>query len=170
MAHSPIFRSMFTHPEAQEYQSGVIKITDFTQPEPMRAVVRYCYQGLLDDATLHGDGAVEIFKLADRYCIAGLKALLEKYFDKGLSVENVVAMAVLADTYTALKLKEVRMPAPTEWAFLLIASSRLLPGMHQADRAQEEDRLRERRLGEVEEGQAGVHDRSRRRDLPQALN
>jgi hypothetical protein len=105
---------MFSHPEAEEYQSGTIKVTDFKEPEPMRALVRYCYQGQLDTETMdgEGEGAVETFKLADRYCIAGLKALLEKHFaDKRLSVENVVALAVLADTYTAPKLKEVSPPA-----------------------------------------------------------
>ncbi len=42
------------------------------------------------------------------YCIDHLKALLEKHFvNKRLSVGNVVTMAVLADTYTAPKLREV---------------------------------------------------------------
>jgi hypothetical protein len=102
---------MFSHPESEEFQSGVVKVTDFKEPEPMRALVRYCYQGQLDTETMDGEGAVEIFKLADRYCIAGLKALLEKHFaNKRLSVENVVTMAVLADMHSAPKLKEVGPP------------------------------------------------------------
>jgi hypothetical protein len=92
---------MFSHPESEEYQSGVVKITDFI-------LVRYCYHGQLDTKTMDGEGVVEILKLADRYCIKELKAALEKHFvDKRLSKENVVAMAVLADTYSAPKLKEM---------------------------------------------------------------
>ncbi len=99
---------MFTRPLAEEYQTGVIKITDFKDPEPMRAVISYCYLGHLDAATMDGKWAVEIFKHADRYCIKELKAILERHFiEKRLSVKNVVALAVLADTHSATKLKEV---------------------------------------------------------------
>ncbi len=113
---------MFTHQEEEEAeedesQSGTIKVADcsLNQPEPMRALVHYCYQGQLDDATMDGKWAVETFELADRYCVAGLKGQLEKHFvDKRLSKENVVAMAVLADTYTAPKLREVSMPV--QWS------------------------------------------------------
>jgi hypothetical protein len=108
MANSPVFRVMFTSPVAEECKSGVVKITDFKEVEPMRAVIKFCYQGRLDAETMDGEGAVETFKLADRYCIADLKALFEKHFiAKTLSVENVVAMAVIADTYSAKELREV---------------------------------------------------------------
>jgi speckle-type POZ protein len=108
MAHSPIFHAMFTHKEAEEFQSGTVKITDFEEPEPMRAVVRYCYLGCLDAAAMEDNCAVEIFKLADRYCIKGLKSILERHFlEKRLSKENVIALAVLADAHSAPKLKEV---------------------------------------------------------------
>ncbi len=74
----------------------------------MRALICYCYQGFLDDATKDGEGAVEIFKLADKYCIDNLKAALEGHFtDKRLSVENVIEMAKLADAHSAGKLMEV---------------------------------------------------------------
>jgi hypothetical protein len=108
IANSPVFRAMFINPAAEEFHSSVVKITDFKEPEPMRAILRYCYQGRLDDATMEGEWTVEIFKLADRYCIADLKALLETHFiDKRLRVGNAVAMAVLADMHSANKLKKV---------------------------------------------------------------
>jgi hypothetical protein len=138
---------MFSHPESEEFQSGTIKITDIQEPEPMRALVRYCYQGQLDAATMDGEGAVEIFKLADRYCIAGLKALLERHFiEKRLSEENVVAMAVLADTYTAPTLKEVGSPVFVHCLISLINSIVLLPGLPQAHRSRWGPHLRECRL------------------------
>jgi hypothetical protein len=113
MACSPAFQEMFTNPAMEESESGEVKITDFQRPEPMRALIRYCYQGHLDDATMDGDGAVEIFKLADKYLIDDLKAHMEKYFiRKRLCVENVIEMAVLADAHSAVKLKKVLLPMP----------------------------------------------------------
>jgi hypothetical protein len=106
MACSPAFRAMFSNP-SEESKSGVIEISDFP-PEPVRALVRFCYQGFLDDATMDGDGAVEIFQLADKYLIDDLKATLEEHFiNKRLSVGNVIEMAKLADMHSAPKLKKV---------------------------------------------------------------
>jgi hypothetical protein len=113
MACSPVFEALFTNPASEESKSNVIEITDFQRPEPMRALVRYCYQGLLDDATKDGDGAVEIFQLADKYLIDDLKTQLEEHFiDKRLSVGNVIEMAKLADMHSAPKLKKVASSIP----------------------------------------------------------
>jgi hypothetical protein len=164
---------MFTHQEAEEFQSGTIKVTDFKQPEPMRALVRYCYQGQLDDATMDGEWAVEIFKLADRYCVAGLKGQLEKHFvDKRLSKENVVAMAVLADTYTAPKLKEVSSPVTCRLSDLSLhhpSHPSLFPGLHRADRRGGRRHLRERRLEGAGGSAAEARTQSRHRSLPREM-
>ncbi len=116
MACSPAFRVMFSNPSA-ESKSGVVEINDF-RPEPVRALLHYCYQGRLDDATKDGDDVVEIFQLADKYCIDDLKALLERHFiDKRLTVENVIDLAVLADTHSAGNLKKVSAPIGVERAY-----------------------------------------------------
>ncbi len=108
MTSSPVFHTMFTNPEAEESRTGVVKITQFHHPEPMRAVLRFCYLGTLDNATMDGEWATEIFELADKFRIDDLKALLEKHFiDRTLNVENVVEMAALADSHSAPKLMEV---------------------------------------------------------------
>ncbi len=123
MAHSPIFHRMFTRPIAEEFKSSVVKVTDFKEAAPMHVMIRYCYKGFLDDATMDGEWAVETFKLAEKYCIVGLKAQLERNFiDKTLSVENVVSMVVLADTYFAHKLKEVSKPPQRDSPFFYRSS------------------------------------------------
>ncbi len=112
MACSPVFRAMFTHPFAEESKSGIVKITDSKEPAPMRALLSYCYRGYLDAETMDGEWTVEIFSLACKYRIDDLKALMEKHYIGMLSAGNVVAMAVLADVYSADKLKEVRPRFP----------------------------------------------------------
>ncbi len=102
---------MFSSP-SEESKTGVIKISDF-HPESVRAMISYCYQGYLDNATMDSEWAVEIFKLADKYWIDDLKAQLEEHFiDKRLSRGNVIEMAKLADAHSAKKLKKVGLSIP----------------------------------------------------------
>ncbi len=106
MAHSPVFHVMFTSPMAEESKSNVVEISDF-HPEPVHAMVRYCYEAHIDAATLDGEWGEEVFQLADKYDIDQLKAHIEKHFEKKLTAENILKMAVLADSHSAPRLRKV---------------------------------------------------------------
>jgi len=99
----------------------------------VRAVLHYCYHGcLLDD---DGDGEegwergrhregrdVQIFQLADKCGVVGLKEMMEGRLAKKVTHSNVVQMALLADTHSAPGLKKACIPVVVSESELVLES------------------------------------------------
>jgi hypothetical protein len=83
----------------------------------VRAVLHYCYHGCLDgddgeedgwEKGRHSEGRdVQIFQLADKCGVVGLKEMMEGRLARKVTHSNVVQIALLADTHSAPGLKKV---------------------------------------------------------------
>jgi len=73
--------------------------------QAVEAIIRYCYQGYIDEELLTEEKAESILELAHYYDMSSLKKVLEAYLAKSLDSENVVRKAKLADECSAEKLK-----------------------------------------------------------------
>jgi len=95
----------------------------------VRAVLHYCYHGCLDCGDDDGEEGrrregrdVQIFQLADKCGVVGLKELMEGRLAKKVAPSNVVQMALLADTHSAPGLKKACIPVVVSESELVLES------------------------------------------------
>ena len=60
-----------------------------------------------DEVSLKEPTAMELLQIADKYCVAPLKALCEQFLGKCLTAENVIELGILADKVEAKELEKM---------------------------------------------------------------
>ncbi|KAI1712989.1 BTB/POZ domain-containing protein [Ditylenchus destructor] len=100
---SEVFRKMFT-PPTKEAESGDVEITDFS-PEAIGAMLEYMYTGLVKDEVMD-NLASDLLALSDKYAVIPLKEMCEAFIASKLTTKNFLQVVILADLYSAAKLKK----------------------------------------------------------------
>uniref|UniRef100_A0A0K0E8B8 BTB domain-containing protein n=1 Tax=Strongyloides stercoralis TaxID=6248 RepID=A0A0K0E8B8_STRER len=100
-ARSSVFDAMFNS-DVSETQSNTLEIKDF-QLEVVEEMLRYIYT---DTYLNKVDIVTEVYMIADKYDIIGLKKVTENHLIKNTSVDNSCKYLVLADTYSNDTLKK----------------------------------------------------------------
>ncbi|KAL6728698.1 hypothetical protein Aduo_010441 [Ancylostoma duodenale] len=101
--HSPVFRSMFNNESMIEAREGVIDIQD-AKYESVRAMVEFMYTGSMD--TVDANSVDEVLAIADKYEVLPLKEQCERIISNTINQKNITSIAVFADTYSAVLLKQ----------------------------------------------------------------
>ncbi|CAI4231490.1 unnamed protein product [Auanema sp. JU1783] len=102
--HSPVFRSMFLNDSMLEAQNGVIEMPD-AKYESVRIMVEFMYTGSLD--ALDSSNIVDdVLTVADKYEVLILKEQCERIISQSLTLKNITTVAIFADTFTAMILKQ----------------------------------------------------------------
>jgi speckle-type POZ protein len=99
-ARSPVFAAMFQH-DMQENKANKVKITDISSAV-FGQTLHFIYTG---QCKLKGI-AEELFFVADKYQIEGLKQMCENHLHKNLKVDNAVRLLILSDMHQSSILKE----------------------------------------------------------------
>ena len=97
---SPVFDRMFSH-EMRENIMNQVEVTE-TDPDVFNEMLRYIYTGNVEDLS---DVAFDLYELANKYDIRGLRVRCEQCLLHTLSVENVIHVLELADGHNATHLK-----------------------------------------------------------------
>ncbi|KAI1712987.1 BTB/POZ domain-containing protein [Ditylenchus destructor] len=100
---SQVFRNMFSLP-MEEAESGVVEISDFGSDE-ISAMLEYMYTGVVKDEVMYKQ-APELLALSDKYAVIPLKDLCEAFLASKLTTTNFLQIVILADRYSAAKLKK----------------------------------------------------------------
>ncbi|RCN51624.1 BTB/POZ domain protein, partial [Ancylostoma caninum] len=101
--HSPVFRSMFNNESMIEAREGIIDIQD-AKYESVRAMVEFMYTGSMD--TVDANSVDEVLAIADKYEVLPLKEQCERIISNTINQKNITSIAVFADTYSAVLLKQ----------------------------------------------------------------
>jgi len=107
MAHSDVFRAMFSH-DTKEVQTGLIKMID-TNPTAVNQILTFMYSGNLPELT-DDDQAVSLLELADKYNLESLKCILQERLISRLNISNVCTMLVIAYMHHAEMLTAACIP------------------------------------------------------------
>jgi len=75
MAHSEVFRAMFTHEDTMESIEGRVKLTD-TNPTAVHHMLTYMYSGSLPDGFADAD-ADSLIEISEKYALDQLKVLCQ---------------------------------------------------------------------------------------------
>jgi len=94
---SPVFRTFFTHPAAEEAETGKVRVKGFPIGA-IRAMVDYVYGGHIDAEALSEHGT-DLFQLSDKYQLLAMKRYLEHYLSTTATTENVIQLIMLADVH-----------------------------------------------------------------------
>ena len=97
---SPVFSRMFSN-EMKENIMNEVKMTE-TDPDVFNEMLRYIYTGKVEDLS---DVAFDLYELANKYDIIGLRMICEQCLLNTLSVENVIHVLELAHCHNASFLK-----------------------------------------------------------------
>ncbi|GFR17430.1 speckle-type POZ protein A [Trichonephila clavata] len=101
-ARSTVFAAMFEH-DMKEQHSDSVLIPD-VEASILDDMLRYVYTGTIQVMTLHK--AMGLFACADKYNLDELKTMCKKFLLDHLSIGNVCDIAMMADLYSELELKE----------------------------------------------------------------
>lgn len=105
-ARSPVFRTMLAT-NMVESRSGRVKLDDVELPV-FNAMMRYLYSGRIDEDLL-ASKCEEVLALADRYDVRKLKERCEVLLSKAISLDTVVNLLSVAETYHATSLKSIAL-------------------------------------------------------------
>jgi len=108
MAHSEVFRAMFSHKTTLENIEGRIRLTD-TNPTAVQQMLTYMYSGSLPDI-FEDDHAPSLIEIAEKYGLDPLKIICQNKLISHLSISNVCQMMILADTHNADLLMSACIP------------------------------------------------------------
>ncbi|KAI1712850.1 BTB/POZ domain-containing protein [Ditylenchus destructor] len=108
MAHSEVFRAMFSHKDTLENIESRIKMTD-TNPTAVHQMLTYMYSGGLPDG-FADDHAPALIEISEKYGLDPLKILCQDKLISRLTPANVCGMLVLADVHNADLLMSACIP------------------------------------------------------------
>lgn len=91
---------MFLHP-TKEAETGVVTITD-NSIGAVRSLLEFMYSGEVQNLK---EKAEELFVIAEKYHVSNLKIICEETLSSSLALDNVCRLLILADLYSAEKLK-----------------------------------------------------------------
>ena len=103
MARSPVFYAMFSH-NMKEELVGEVRVPD-VEFAVMKEVLHYLYTGQRLNEEVEQISLEELFYAAVKYQIPGLVSMCEQYFIAQMSVDTVVSLLSMADTFGAQGLK-----------------------------------------------------------------
>ncbi|KAI1712354.1 BTB/POZ domain-containing protein [Ditylenchus destructor] len=102
---SEVFRKMFSLP-LEESKNGIVEIEDFSA-DSVSAMLEYMYTGVVQiEVNANGNLFMELLALADKYDVIPLKEMCEDFIASRLTTENFLQTAMLADRFSAAKLKK----------------------------------------------------------------
>uniref|UniRef100_A0A914DDZ4 Speckle-type POZ protein n=1 Tax=Acrobeloides nanus TaxID=290746 RepID=A0A914DDZ4_9BILA len=108
MAHSEVFRAMFSHKETKENVESRIDLMD-TSPVAVQHMLTYMYSGSISE-DLTDEEAPLVMEIAEKYGLDALKILCQQKLIPRLNKNNVCAMLELADTHNAPLLMDACIP------------------------------------------------------------
>jgi len=129
-ARSPVFRAMLRL-KMSEATTGLILIPDVDY-EVMKEVLHYMYTDRAIEPPLMENMCEGLFCAAAKYQILGLQMQCEEYLLTQLSIETVVPLLRLGDTYSSTKLKDHALSFMASHAETVLQSreySELEPGL-----------------------------------------
>ncbi|XP_057319185.1 speckle-type POZ protein B-like [Microplitis mediator] len=100
-ARSPVFSAMFTH-KMKENRDNKVAIPDI-EPKIFNKLLEFIYTDEINDLDMD---AVSLLEAADKYQLLTLKSLCEKSLSKSVSIDNAIALMILADLHNANQLFE----------------------------------------------------------------
>ncbi|KAI1705071.1 BTB/POZ domain-containing protein [Ditylenchus destructor] len=100
---SEVFQKIFSLP-TEEAESGVVEIEDF-KPDAISAMLEYMYTGVVKKEVME-KLALELLALSDKYGVLPLKEMCEVYIASKLTATDVLLIVILAERYSAAKLKK----------------------------------------------------------------
>ncbi|XP_057318272.1 speckle-type POZ protein B-like [Microplitis mediator] len=100
-ARSPVFSAMFTH-KMKENRDNKVAIPDI-EPKIFNKLLEFIYTDEINDLDMD---AVSLLEAADKYQLLTLKSLCEKSVSKSVSIDNAIALMILADLHNANQLVE----------------------------------------------------------------
>ena len=103
-AASDYFMAMFENTDSIEAQTNTIDIVDFDY-KTVKAMIDWIY----DEYVPESDLCVELLRAADKYQLDRLKFECERLLMNDVTLENVLDTLVIADKFSAKKLKSVVM-------------------------------------------------------------
>lgn len=120
IAHSEVFRAMFSHKNTLESVESRVKLTD-TNPTAVHQMLTYIYSGSLPDGFVD-EHAPALIEISEKYGLDSLKILCQNTLISRLSSSNVCAMLALADIHNADMLMSACVPIVRQHIRLLLAS------------------------------------------------
>jgi hypothetical protein len=125
-ARCEMFRAMFTGGMRESSQDTVV-LSDI-QPRALRLLVEYLYT---DTVHITPDSAVELFVVANRYCLERLQRMCECVVLNSLSTENACQILEVADALQATQLRGIAF----RWIIHNFGAVLQSPGFLDLDRA-----------------------------------
>merc|ERR1740128_1271126 len=107
---SPVFQRMF-QAEMKEKKTGQVDIEDL-KPEVVSEMLKFIYSwecASINDSNTSDQDVIDLIEAADKYQLEVLKHLCEDALCTRINVESSLKFLIFADTYGAIKLKEVSM-------------------------------------------------------------
>uniref|UniRef100_A0A915DQR3 Uncharacterized protein n=1 Tax=Ditylenchus dipsaci TaxID=166011 RepID=A0A915DQR3_9BILA len=108
IAHSEVFRAMFSHKNMLENMESRINLTD-TNPTAVHQMLTYMYSGNLPDG-FADEHAPFLIEISEKYGLDPLKILCQDKLISRLAPTNVCGMLELADTHNADLLMSACIP------------------------------------------------------------
>jgi len=103
-ARSPVFRAMLNSPMS-ETSTGIVHLTD-VDFHVMQELLTFLYTDSLSDVSMLDVIAEPLLCASSKYQIMGLVSICENFLIQQFSVDSVVSLLRLADTFNAQKLKD----------------------------------------------------------------
>ncbi|XP_051173139.1 speckle-type POZ protein-like [Leptopilina boulardi] len=97
---SPVFDSMFAH-QMRENITNIVQIEN-ADPNAFKEMLRYIYTGEIENLK---NVVFGLYELADKYDITKLRLICEEFFERCLSIDNVIGILEHADRHNSQDLK-----------------------------------------------------------------
>lgn len=97
---SPVFEGMFSH-QMKENLTNMVQIEN-VDSNAFKEMLRYIYIGQIENLK---NVVFGLYELADKYDIVNLRIICEEFFERCLSIENVIAVLEHADRHNSDNLK-----------------------------------------------------------------
>ncbi|XP_065209934.1 speckle-type POZ protein-like [Planococcus citri] len=133
-SRSPVFEAMFKH-DMQENRSNQVDISDI-RPEVFEEFLLFMYT----DKTPNYKMVTELFVVADKYQVEGLRVLCEEIILKELSIENAFDLLFFADLHGAerlltkvafyIKTNPANLTSTQEWKNAILTHPHLFDLVH----------------------------------------
>lgn len=134
MAHSDVFRAMFSHKTTKESVESRIQIAD-SAPTVVQHMLTYIYSGNVPD-DIADDQVSALIEISEKYQLEPLKIICQDKLIMRLTLTNVCAMLNLADIHNADLLMDACIPlvkshvrqllSSQEWAEIKEVNPRLV--------------------------------------------
>lgn len=112
-----------------ESHTGVVVIPDFTEAVA-REFLCYIYTDALSDVTVLSEMSIPLLIISSKYQVPSLFSFVEEFLCLRLTVDNAIEMLGIADTFSALRLKELAMKTVIKHALVLTVTNEYKKNLH----------------------------------------